>query len=98
MYHEITSQGRAVAACIRSLDKENFTTDATAAFDSLDTTISDASAKRGENVLKALERRYHLLYLRAIEVQCMFEGLLERRSSPVSFFKVNLVIILILDC
>ena len=48
--------------------------------DSLDTIATDCSSKRGENVLKALERRYHLLYLRAIEIQCMFEGLLDRRS------------------
>lgn len=52
-------------------------------YDSLDTTTTNTTtsdSKRGENVLKALERRYHLLYLRAIEIQCMFEGLLERRS------------------
>lgn len=48
--------------------------------DTIATTTSADSSKRGENVLKALERRYHLLYLRAIEIQCMFEGLLERRS------------------
>lgn len=48
--------------------------------DTIGTATSADSSKRGENVLKALERRYHLLYLRAIEIQCMFEGLLERRN------------------
>lgn len=92
MYREITAHGRAVAACIRSLEKENSSRVVddqqpksldSVEHDSLDTiatTTSLDSGKRGENVLKALERRYHLLYLRAIEIQCMFEGLLERRS------------------
>jgi hypothetical protein len=48
--------------------------------DTIGTATSADSSKRGENVLKALERRYHLLYLRAIEIQCMFEGLLDRRN------------------
>lgn len=90
MYREIVAHGRAVAACIRSLEKENSSkTDQPKSLDSVEhdsldtiaTTTSAESGKRGENVLKALERRYHLLYLRAIEIQCMFEGLLERRSN-----------------
>ena len=90
MYREIVAHGRAVAACIRSLEKENSSKadDQPKSLDSVEhdsldtiaTTTSVDSGKRGENVLKALERRYHLLYLRAIEIQCMFEGLLERRS------------------
>lgn len=53
--------------------------------DSLETITTSATntsseSKRSENVLKALERRYHLLYLNAIEIQCMFEGLLEKRN------------------
>lgn len=90
MYREIVAHGRAVAACIRSLEKENAgrVDDQPKSLDSVEhdsldtiaTTTSVDSGKRGENVLKALERRYHLLYLRAIEIQCMFEGLLERRS------------------
>lgn len=91
MYREITAHGRAVAACIRSLEKENSSrvddqqpkSLDSVEHDSLDTIATSTSVdsgKRGENVLKALERRYHLLYLRAIEIQCMFEGLLERRS------------------
>lgn len=54
--------------------------------DSLDTittsttNTSSSSSKRSENVLKALERRYHLLYLNAFEIQCMFEGLLDKRN------------------
>lgn len=89
MYREIVAHGRAVAACIRYLEKENVSrTDDqpksldSVEHDSLDTiaTTTSVDSKRGENVLKALERRYHLLYLRAIEIQCMFEGLLDRRS------------------
>lgn len=90
MYREIVAHGRAVAACIRSLEKENLAKvdDQPKSLDSVEhdsldtiaTTTSADSNKRGENVLKALERRYHLLYLRAIEIQCMFEGLLDRRS------------------
>lgn len=53
--------------------------------DSLDTittstTNTSSESKRSENVLKALERRYHLLYLNAFETQCMFEGLLDKRN------------------
>lgn len=46
-------------------------------------TVTSTESKRSENALKpnALERRYHLLYLRAFEIQCMFEGLLEKRNS-----------------
>lgn len=55
--------------------------------DSLVSTITTTSteSKRSENVLKpnALERRYHLLYLRVFEIQCMFEGLLEKRNSQL---------------
>lgn len=91
MYREIVAHGRAVAACIRSLEKENSSRvdDQPKSLDSVEhdsldtiatTSTSADSGRRGENVLKALERRYHLLYLRAIEIQCMFEGLLERRS------------------
>lgn len=45
-------------------------------------TVTSTESKRSENALKpnALERRYHLLYLRAFEIQCMFEGLLEKRN------------------
>lgn len=90
MYREIVAHGRAVAACIRSAEKENVNkvdeqpkSLDSVEHDSLDTiatTTSADSSRRGENVLKALERRYHLLYLRAFETQCMFESLLERRD------------------
>lgn len=88
MYREISAHGRVVAACVRSLenstriDDQPKSLDSVEQHDSLDTiaTTTSADSKRGENVQKALERRYHLLYLRAIEIQCMFESLLERRS------------------
>jgi len=101
LYREIVSNGRAVAACIRSLEKEKLDVHQQpqqlqpksldySEYDSLDTNTTatsddnctaTSSSKRDENVLKALERRYHLLYLRAIEIQCMFEGLLDRRNN-----------------
>jgi hypothetical protein len=63
--------------------------------DSLDTvaTATSSDCRREENVLKALERRYHLLYLRAFEVQCMFESLFEKRiaSKEVEEFKQSSV-------
>lgn len=45
-------------------------------------TAISTESKRSENALKpnVLERRYYLLYLRAFEFQCMFEGLLEKRN------------------
>lgn len=93
MYREINSNGRFVPACIRSLEKQNSSKleeihtkigDYTE-HDSLDTittstTNTSNDSKRSENVLKALERRYHLLYLNAFEIQCMFEGLVEKRN------------------
>lgn len=89
MYRDIVAHGRAVAACIRSLENANKVDDQPKSLDSVEhdsldtvgTTTSADSGKRGENVLKALERRYHLLYLRSFEIQCMFEGLLDRRSN-----------------
>lgn len=30
-----------------------------------------------------LERRYHLLYLKAIEIQCLFESLLSKKSAKI---------------
>ncbi|XP_039435434.1 klarsicht protein isoform X2 [Culex pipiens pallens] len=45
----------------------------------------DVAVKLGKSkdntVVKGLERRYHLLYLKAIEIQCLLEGLLENRTS-----------------
>lgn len=87
LYREINSNGRFVAACIRALEKENSTkpVEQCSEFDSLDTnttstTTTSNDSKRSENVIKALERRYHLLYLNAFEIQCMFEGLLDKRN------------------
>lgn len=36
--------------------------------------------------VKSLERRWHLLFLRALEWQCHIETLVSRVSSKVSFF------------
>lgn len=60
--------------------------DSSVGHDSLDTqysatTATSSDSRRDEKVLKALQRRYHLVYLRAIEIQCMFERLLEKRTG-----------------
>lgn len=34
--------------------------------------------------LKGLEKRYHLLYLKAFEIQCMLESLLNKKEKQVS--------------
>lgn len=104
LFREINSNSRFVAACVRSLEKENsakanIVVAGAAAVDeqpksldysehdSLVSTITTTSteSKRSENVLKpnALERRYHLLYLRVFEIQCTFEGLLEKRNAQL---------------
>lgn len=48
-------------------------------------TNKESTLKSGEDLSKQLERRYHLLYLKAIEVQCLLENLLERRVSSVRY-------------
>lgn len=70
------------------MEKENISSKSDEQPKSLDSLVSTITAtstesKRSENALKpnALERRYHLIYLRAFEIQCMFEGLLEKRNS-----------------
>ncbi|XP_059619344.1 klarsicht protein [Phlebotomus argentipes] len=79
LYREIVSQARVVGACIRTAEKEAseeaVTTDKS-------TSPASSSSRRGDGNLKGLERRYHLLYLKAFEVQCMLESLLGRRGSP----------------
>lgn len=63
--------------------------------------ISPSSGRRSGGssdgaLTKGLERRYHLLYLKAIEIQCLLEGLLSRKNSPVSVFVfINFDLILI---
>lgn len=85
LYREIVSQGRLVAACIRSSDTAA-TNDTNK---SLEKSVPSAARKSDGN-LKALERRYHLLYLKAIEVQCVFETLLARKESSVSKCVTNI--------
>lgn len=45
------------------------------------TTRRSHGSGNGDSNLKGLERRYHLLYLKAIEVQCLLEGLLGRKND-----------------
>lgn len=95
LYREIVSQARVVGACIRASDKltkvdrcvENkSTTNSTTGSDGNRDDGDRVDIRRIDNNSKALERRYHLLYLKAIEIQCMFEGLLGKKdSASVSF-------------
>jgi hypothetical protein len=93
LYREINSNSRFVAACVRSLEKENAKAIDDqqqpksldySEHDSLVSTVTTTSteSKRSEKS-NALERRYHLLYLRAFEIQCIYEGLLDKRNFLV---------------
>jgi hypothetical protein len=94
LYREINSNSRFVAACVRSLEKENAKAINDqqqqpksldySEHDSLVSTVTTTSteSKRSEKS-NALERRYHLLYLRAFEIQCIYEGLLDKRNFLV---------------
>ncbi|GAB0096851.1 hypothetical protein DMENIID0001_124230 [Sergentomyia squamirostris] len=81
LYREIVSQARVVGACIKTA-AEKETTEEAAAPEKTTTSPGSASSRRSDGNLKGLERRYHLLYLKAFEVQCMLESLLGRRGSP----------------
>lgn len=88
LYREIVSQGRLVAACIRSSE--------TTVTDDNNKSIGKSlptETRKGDGNLKALERRYHLLYLKAIEVQCLFETLLARKESSVSKMKCKSLVL-----
>ncbi|XP_063696240.1 klarsicht protein [Culicoides brevitarsis] len=90
LHREIVSQARAVAASIRASEKDNIkqnlsnsSSSASAENESENSpSPSNSSKNKDEPPINALERRYHLLYLKAIEVQCLLENLLERKQSP----------------
>lgn len=77
LYREIVSQARVVGACIRASDNKS-TIDSNSSNKNVG---GEVESRRNDNNSKALERRYHLLYLKAIEIQCMFEGLLGKKDS-----------------
>uniref|UniRef100_A0A182JWQ3 Uncharacterized protein n=1 Tax=Anopheles christyi TaxID=43041 RepID=A0A182JWQ3_9DIPT len=103
IYREIKSNSRAVAACIRSYERDrksassasgkgSLTPDVEASLGSSNSTsghnssvVPSAEGKGKENSggggVKGLERRYHLLYLKAFEIQCLLEGLLDSKTS-----------------
>lgn len=104
-YQEIVSQARTVTASTRATEKEPSSSKDSNKSDnksdgsgsgskhSTEQDTEDSSpntVKKEESVAKGLERRYHLLYLKAIEVQCMLENLLEKRQSPVSLVKYGM--------
>jgi hypothetical protein len=91
LHREIVAQARSVAHCIRTTEKENYTEiqvdnrpKDTSDDKNDEKTVSPSGSRRSEGGLKGLERRYHLLYLKAIEVQCMLENILESHQSSVS--------------
>uniref|UniRef100_A0A182M7P2 Uncharacterized protein n=1 Tax=Anopheles culicifacies TaxID=139723 RepID=A0A182M7P2_9DIPT len=103
IYREIKSNSRAVAACIRSYERDrksassasgqgSLTPEVEASLGSSNTTsghnncsvasITEGKGKEnGGGGVKGLERRYHLLYLKAFEIQCLLEGLLDSKTS-----------------
>lgn len=80
LYKEIVSRERPVAFCIRSIAQCNLF-ESTATISDQQLSLKSDNSEKENNLGKALQRRYHLLYLRAIEVQCMLEGLLEKRKK-----------------
>lgn len=93
LYRQIVSQTRVVRACIRQ-SEENAASETLAAAKSIvaggggvaSASVAADHIRKGDGNVKALERRYHLLYLQAIEVQCLLEGLLGRKELSVSMF------------
>ncbi|XP_053676030.1 klarsicht protein [Anopheles nili] len=101
LYREIKSNSRAVAACIRSCERDRKCASSASGKGSLTPEIevslgsssstsghsrsvvpTDGKGKEnGSSGVKGLERRYYLLYLKAFEIQCLLEGLLESKSS-----------------
>lgn len=93
LYRQIVSQTREVRACIRTAGENSqpvtshIVADSAAAAPSTSTTSPPRKTNDGgannSGSLKGLETRYHMLYLQAIEVQCLLEGLLERKELTV---------------
>ncbi|XP_058056763.1 klarsicht protein [Anopheles bellator] len=98
VYREIKSNSRAVAACIRSFERDRKTASGKlgapeaesgaggSALASSNTSGHNSSVglvkeSNGGGGVKGLERRYHLLYLKAFEIQCLLEGLLDSKTS-----------------
>ncbi|XP_050082827.1 klarsicht protein isoform X3 [Anopheles aquasalis] len=119
VYREIKSNSRAVAACIRSYERDRKTAPSgkglttvqgtevesrgssvgsntsghTRSVGLAEATYSAVGTENGKNKettagtapagggVKGLERRYHLLYLKAFEIQCLLEGLLDSKTS-----------------
>uniref|UniRef100_A0A182Q717 Uncharacterized protein n=1 Tax=Anopheles farauti TaxID=69004 RepID=A0A182Q717_9DIPT len=108
IYREIKSNSRAVAACIRSYERDrksassatggnkgSLTPEVEASLGSntnsghnSSSVVQDVTDGKGKENgggggcgVKGLERRYHLLYLKAFEIQCLLEGLLDSKTS-----------------
>ncbi|XP_040170880.1 serine-rich adhesin for platelets isoform X2 [Anopheles arabiensis] len=110
IYREIKSNSRAVAACIRSYERDRKSASSASGKGSLTPDVeaslgggSSSNSTSGHNNnnsnssvapiaegkgkenggggVKGLERRYHLLYLKAFEIQCLLEGLLDSKTS-----------------
>ena len=88
LYREIVSKNRVVAACLRSFgtEKKVAPNSGNSADDSsnVENNVTTKATKK-ENIGKSLEKRYHLLYLKAIEIQCLLENLLEKASVSAKF-------------
>lgn len=84
LLREIVSQSNFVRSCIRS--SEESTRQQSSEQEAGDTTSTSpcSSSRKADASIRGLEKRFHLLYLRAIEVQCLFEALLGGNKSPVS--------------
>uniref|UniRef100_A0A182NEN6 KASH domain-containing protein n=1 Tax=Anopheles dirus TaxID=7168 RepID=A0A182NEN6_9DIPT len=108
IYREIKSNSRAVAACIRSYERDRKSASSASGKGSLTPEVEASLGSNSSNTtsghnsssvvpavtdgkgkenagggcgVKGLERRYHLLYLKAFEIQCLLEGLLDSKTS-----------------
>lgn len=86
LYRQIVAQTREVRACIRTAEEHtsHIVPDTAAAVASASSPPRKCNDGGNSGSLKGLETRYHMLYLQAIEVQCLLEGLLERKELSVS--------------
>lgn len=88
----IVSHSKLVGACTRSNQTAEKQQEDENCLSSLETQTTRRSHGSGNSEcnLKGLERRYHLLYLKAIEVQCLLESLLGRKiETQVNYIQMK---------
>lgn len=67
-----------------AIDEQNLNSIESTSSSQLHKRSAASSAAASSSNLKGLEKRYHLLYLKAFEIQCMLESLLSKKEDEVS--------------